>query len=71
MTDSVVTAHGSAEQMRAQEQRLLSEGYERVPALKADSELSEMQYKWQEETAPVSSLFESRVALTWRKKSTP
>ena len=69
MSGSIVTTHGSVEQMREQEQRLLSEGYERVPAVKPDNELLEMQYKWQEEAAPISSLFQKTVALTWRGRA--
>lgn len=46
-TDVTCTASGSAEEMRVQEERLLREGYVRVPAITPDDELLAKQYKWQ------------------------
>jgi hypothetical protein len=67
-TDATCTASGSAEEMRVQEERLLREGYVRVPAITPDDELLEKQYKWQEASPPISPLFNTTIALTWRRK---
>lgn len=53
--------------MRVEEERLLGEGYRRVPAITPDEELEPMQYKW-EEPAPITSLFKQTVTLTWCRK---
>jgi len=66
---AIETASGTAEEMRAREERLLREGYVRVPAITPDNELLEMQYKWQEASSPISPLFKMTIALTWRRKS--
>lgn len=65
MNESINTASGSAGQMRSQEERLLAQGYERVPAITPDEELMPGQYKWNE-SPPISSLFNTEVVLTWR-----
>ena len=67
-TGAPCTMSGSAEEMRVQEERLLREGYVRVPAITPDDELLQMQYKWQESSPPISPLFKTVIALTWRRK---
>ena len=68
VTDATCTASGSAEDMRVQEERLLREGYVRVPAITPDDQLLAMQYKWEESSPPISPLFKTLIALTWRPK---
>ena len=65
-TDATCTASGSADEMRVQEEGLLREGYVRVPAITPDDELLAKQYKWQEASPPISPLFKTTIALTWR-----
>ena len=65
-TDVTCTVSGSAQEMRVQEERLLREGYVRVPAITPDDELLAKQYKWQEASPPISPLFKTTIALTWR-----
>ena len=66
MGDSVSTLSGPPEAMRVEEERLLREGFERVPPLTPDAQLKAMQYKWHE-PAPITSLFKQTVVLSWRK----
>jgi hypothetical protein len=68
-TNAICTLSGSAEEMRAHEERLLQEGYVRVPAITPDVELLAFQYKWQESSPPISPLSNTTITLTWRKKN--
>ena len=64
--DSLFRVSGSPEEMRVEEERLLSKGYTRVPSITPDDELLDAEYKW---VAPqeISSLFKSEGTLTWRE----
>jgi hypothetical protein len=62
-TNAICTLSGSAEEMRAHEERLLQEGYVRVPAITPDVELLAFP------SPPISPLSNTTITLTWRKKN--
>jgi len=64
--DSLFRTSGSPEEMRVEEERLLSKGYTRVPSITPDDELLDAEYKWVE-PPKISSLFKTEVTLTWRE----
>ena len=64
--DSLFSISGSPEEMRVEEERLLSKGYTRVPPITPDDELLDAEYKWVE-PQKISSLFKTEVTLTWRE----
>jgi hypothetical protein len=64
--DSLFSISGSPEEMRVEEERLLSKGYTRVPSITPDDELLDAEYKWVE-PPKISSLFKTEVTLTWRE----
>ena len=64
--DSLFRVSGSPEEMRVEEEHLLSKGYTRVPSITPDDELLDAEYKWVE-SQKISSLFKTEVTLTWRE----